>query len=176
MRTDEYVDDSALRSVLDGLNFSGSEIRTIVKGANRKAAKAVLLEAVRSKFKNEKFEHIDVIKRSIKVVDSKSTRWPGVNVVVKGPDVPINHPQPSGRFWKLKSYIYLVLFGNYNKDRITKKGIQRGDVKGQSPNKNSTPFLEAKNEKGGTAMTMAVRNLIPEIEAKMKRLAAKRKR
>ena len=164
------VDISGVLKGLDDMDFTSRQQTNIIKRVTRKGGN-ILKGAVKSEINdNGDFQHIDKIKRGVKVVTSKSRSNPGVNVVVKGSDVPVGQGR-TRRFWELADYAYLVFFGNYKtKNRPTRGSGKRGDVDGTNEN---NPFLQSSNRVGRTAMKEVVKNLIPEIQKEIKKLKRK---
>jgi hypothetical protein len=164
------VDISGVLKVLDDMDFTSRQQTNIIKRVTRKGGN-ILKSAVKTEINdNGDFEHIDKIKRGVKVVTSKSKSNPGVNVIVKGSDVPVGQGR-TRRFWNLSAYSVLVFFGNKKtKNRPTKGNGNRGDVDGTNED---NPFLQASNSRGGLAMKEVVKNLIPEIQKEIKKLKRK---
>lgn len=160
------IDDSAVLQTLANLerNVNSSQHKRAVVRAARIAANPLKAE-VRNEIPsgNSPFEHLNLFKRAIKVVTAKSWRkYPGVNILVKGPDVPVGQGE-SRRFWKMAGYAYLVLFGNYQTpNRPTRRGGQsRGNVEGIGK---GNIFSEVYNRSGGRALNNFANNLVEEIK------------
>lgn len=89
----------------------------------RAAAKSYLLSQAET-FKNERgFSKLRFVAKNIRILPSKNKRNPGVNLYVKGNDLPVGN-----RFWKLYGYSRLLAFGSA--DRVTRgTGAKRGIFK-----------------------------------------------
>lgn len=161
------IDDSAVRQTLIDLErgLSSTEHRRAVNRAARKGAN-ILKNYLRNMLPDDgPFEHINIIKRAIRVTPSKAWRkYPGANVLIKGPDVPVGQGA-SRRFWELADYAYLVLYGNYKtKDRPTKSGDKKGNVKGL--NKGNI-FQVVKDQYGDQAIELFMTELVKEVEKEL---------
>lgn len=158
------IDDSAVFKTLRNLerNLTSAEHRRAFLRAARKGGN-ILKDEVRNSINDTgTFEHIGRVKRGVKVFNSKNRKSPGVNIYIKGPDVPVGQGK-NRRFWKLSSYSVLVMKGNYrNPGRKTKQGKRRGDVKGTQQGVN--PFLRAVRTQGNRAMNATNIHMVTEVK------------
>lgn len=156
------IDDSKVMATLTKMerSLTSQEHKRAFNRAARKGGN-ILKSEVRNSINNTgTFEHIGMIKRSVKVVNTKSRRQAGVNVFIKGPDVPVGTGKHR-RFWKLSSYSKLVFKGNYKSPgRKTKSGSNRGNVKGTNPN---NIFDNVKKSHGGKALEVVKSAMVMEV-------------
>lgn len=174
-----YVDDSAVLKTLSNLEkqISSRGHKNAVQRAARPAANLVKNEirgeissaAKRAVKHNPKgpYEHIPKVKSSVKVLRAKTyLKYIGVNVTIKGPEVPVGQGR-TRRFWHIKGYAYLVFFGNYRKDRLTRGGkVDKGDVEGIF---SKNPFVKAVDQHGQQAITMFVNDLKRELDREIEK-------
>lgn len=157
------IDDSAVQQSLKNLekNLTGNQVRSAFLRASRKGGNLLKKEIREAIIDNGQYEHIHIIKRNVKVVNSKSRTNPGVNIYIKGPDVPVGQGKHR-RFWKLTPYALLVFKGNYKSPgRPTKSGKKRGNVKGTNP---ENLFEVVANTHGSNAIDLVVQHFVPELE------------
>ncbi len=150
---------------LDKMDFQSSNQKNIIRRVMRKGGNIIKDEVKRLIPSRNDFPYIFHIKRSVKVVTSKSRARPGVNVYTKGADVPVA-PGAGRDWWTLGAYQILVFFGNYkNKNRTGRlnrgSGQSRGDVQGIT---GYNPYKQAFNNKGRRALIVIAKNMKPEIE------------
>ena len=169
------IDDSAVIKTLIDLEkgLTGIEHRRAVNRAARKGAN-LLKEHLRSMIPegNKPYEHLNILKRSIKVFSSKAYKlYPGAHVTIKGPDVPVGRGS-NRRFWELADYAYLVLFGNYmTPKRPTKRGgKEKGNVKGIEK---GNIFRVVQDKYGTKAIGIFMIELGKEIEKEIAKRAIK---
>lgn len=150
-----------MNKVLDQMSFESNNQKNIIRRVARKGGNVLKDEVKRLIPNRGNFEHEIYLRRSIKVQTSKSRYRPGVNVIVKGGDVPVGQGK-SRRFWKLRSYANLVFYGNFKtQNRYDKKGRKHGNVRGIT---GYNPFSLAKANRGNRALIVMKKNLLPEIK------------
>ena len=88
---------------IEKIGFESRNQKNIIRRVARKGGNVLKDEVKRLIPQREDFEHVSYIRRSVKVLTSKSRIRPGVNVYTKGSDVPVGQGK-SRRFWKLSSY------------------------------------------------------------------------
>ena len=98
----------------------------------REAAKPLVTEAKQILLSETKTSNtggtskLAFVARNTKAVASKSRTNPGVNIMVKGPDIPVGD-----RAWKIFGYAVLLGEGSYRTPyRQTKSGAFRGNFEG----------------------------------------------
>lgn len=156
--------------VLDQMSFESNNQKNIIRRVARKGGNVLKDETKRLIPSSDKFEHTIYLRRSVKVQTSKSRFRPGVNVIIKGGDVPVGQGR-SRRFWKLRSYANLVFFGNYKTpNRPDGRGKKHGNVRGIT---GYNPFSLARLNKGNRAMIVMKKNLLPEIQKEFTKLKSR---
>lgn len=156
-----------ISKVLDQMDFESTNQKNIIRRIARKGGNVLKDETKRLIPLRENFEHEIYLRRSVKVQTSRSRKRPGVNVVIKGGDVPVGQGK-SRRFWKLRSYANLVFYGNYKtRNRPDSKGKKHGNVRGIT---GYNPFELAALNKGRRALIVMRKNLIPEIKKEYSKL------
>lgn len=152
------VDDSGPIKTIRNLErqLTGPQYRRAFNRGARKGAN-VLKKEVRNSIKDNKKFLVYIIKRAVKVLTSRSRRG-GVNITLKGPDVPVGTGRHR-RFWRLIPYATMVFFGA--KDRRTQSGLKRGDLKGSN---NQNVFIEALKNKKREARQTVITELKPELK------------
>lgn len=159
-----------LNRVLEQMSFESNNQKNIIRRVARKGGNVLKDETKRQIPARENFEHVAYIRRSVKVQTSKSRYRPGVNVIIKGGDVPVGQGK-SRRFWKLRPYADLALYGNYKtRNRPDKRGKKHGNVRGIT---GYNPFEIARLNKGNRALIVMSKSLIPEIQKEFKKLKAR---
>jgi|TARA_R110000822_G_scaffold80191_2_gene191259 hypothetical protein len=127
------------RDIPKQINIAG------IRGAARKASKPLIANA-RSKinrnlvdksagnFEKEtddssKFSKAKMVIRHLKATNKKPSAYaPGVRILVKGPDIPMNGGK---EFWNIQGYLKLMAAGSYKVGkRSTSSGANRGKFKG----------------------------------------------
>lgn len=115
-----------INEVLNVLNELPKNIgRNTIISSGKKALRPAQKEAksfLRSQaktFSNERgFSKLRYIAKNIRIVTSKNRRFPGVNMYVKGNDLPVGD-----RFWSISGYAALLAFGS---EARAGRGIFRG--------------------------------------------------
>ena len=173
----EFLEIKGAIRLIEAMGFEKNAQKNVIRRVTRKGGNIFKAEvrnqinvnntpASNSKTKGgrsgKKYEHIDRIKKSVKTLTSKSRLRPGVNIYIKGPDVPVGQGK-SRRFWKMSSYSNLVLFGNHNTSPRKKKSTKKstGNVRGIAE---FNPFKKAYNLKKEQASRAVVNALMPEIK------------
>jgi hypothetical protein len=165
-----FIDTSKIEKFLNKMDFSSNSQKNIIRRVARRGGK-VLKPAVKSAIPNsDKYEHVNFIRKNVKTQTSKSRFRPGVNVVLKGSDVPVGQGSHR-RFWKLTSYAHLVFYGNYNTNKRPhhggrRAGIGQGNVKGIAP---YNPFNRAARLAGNRALKAMSKALVPEIQKEIRK-------
>ena len=149
-----------LNKKLDKIGFSSNRQKNIIKRTARKGGNIIKDEVKRLIPNDNRFPYIWHLRKSVKVLTSKSKKNPGVNIYTKGSDVPVS--AGAGRkWWTLGSYQHLVFFGNYKtRGRRDKKGRNHGNVTGIT---GYNPYKLAYLNKGRRALIVMAKNLKPEI-------------
>lgn len=153
--------DKLLKRV-DNINFHTEKKRQFLRKAARPAANVLKDETKRLIPSSTLYPHINHIRRSVKTRVSKSKTRAGVNVVLKGGEVPFGD-----RFWKLRGYAILTWLGDYKKKGNKRKhktgkrkGLGQGNVKGTT---GYNPFELAKLNKGNKALIIFSKSIRSEI-------------
>lgn len=163
-----------MTKVLDQMHFQSTNQVNIIRRVARKGGNVLKDETKRLIPSSNKFEHVRYIRSSVKTVTSKSRFRPGVNVIIKGDDVPVGQGK-SRRFWKARSYAELIFRGNYKtKNRPHKtgrrKGVGQGNVTGITNSNSFNPFYQASINKGRRATIVMGKSLLPEIKKEFLKL------
>lgn len=153
---------------LEKMSFESKNQKLIIQRVARKGGNVLKDEVKKQIPSRNTFEHVDFIRRNVKVTTSKSKIRPGVNVFTKGGDVPVGQGK-SRRWWKLQSYQNLVFFGNYKTPGRRRKGSpNRGNVKGIT---GYNPYRLAFLNKGNKALLVMSNNMIKEIQKEYNKLS-----
>lgn len=164
---DAFIDTKGVERLLEGMDFSSNSQKRIIKGAARKGGN-ILKDEVKNKIPTSNdFPEIAKIRKGVKTVTSKSKSRPGVNILIKGRDVPVS-PGVGRDWWDLPAYAALAFFGNYktpNRRHKTgkRKGVVggQGDVRGIAP---GNPFRMAQRSKGKQAIKAMSKAMLREIQ------------
>ena len=151
----------SLNRRLEKIGFESSNHKNVIRRAARKGGNILKDEVKRQIPSRNTFEHVDFIRKNVKVSTSKSRLRPGVNVYTKGGDVPVGQGK-SRRFWKLQSYQNLVFFGNFKTPGRKRNGSpNRGNVKGIT---GFNPYKLAILNKGNRALIVMSKSLSVELQ------------
>lgn len=146
---------------IDKLDFSSREQKNLIRRLMRDGGN-IIKDEVKSQIpSSDKFEHVDFIRKNVKVVTSKSRKNAGVNVYTKGKDVPVGQGK-SRRMWKLQSYQKLVFFGNIKTPgRRDNRGRKHGNVRGIT---GYNPYTQALISKGNRALSVISKGMDKEFQ------------
>lgn len=151
---------------LKKMGFSSSRQKNIIRRVARKGGNVLKDEVKRLIPTSSKYPYVHHIRRSIKVLTSKSRMRPGINVYTKGVDVPVA-PGKGREWWTLGAYQHLVFFGNYKTPgRRDSRGRKHGNVRGIT---GYNPYTLARLNKGNKALITMAKNLRPEILKEFKK-------
>lgn len=171
------VNDKAAKRLLYQVARANRDYINAARRTARASARDKLLGAVRSLIQvrsRGQFEHIPLLTRSVKIKTSKSVAYPGVNIYIDGPDVPVGQGK-ARRFWELADYAYLVFFGNYRTKPRRRRDRGRsatGNVRGLF-NWPFSPFKSVYQSHGQGARDHMIQLMVTEVQKVIAKYAQK---
>lgn len=128
----EIVGIDEIIKALDDIGSKSVQRNTIISLGRKAlrpsmtAAKAILRSAAATAKNFNGFSRLGHVAKNIKIIPSKSKVLPGVNMYVKGTDIPVHN-----EWWNIGGWVALLVFGSYKKgERFHKSGKSTGKFLG----------------------------------------------